>query len=346
MPRCNGSYIGFDVNPNANVASGIWTVREAETYLRSDKWPATPAVLGAPTGVALNQAVSLTWTAPASGSTPTDYIVQYSSNAGATWSTFSDGVSTATSATVTGLTNGTGYIFRIIAVNVMGEGPAGSASGTVTPDGDANFASVSVLLKFDGSSIDDLSSAARTVDVQGDAILSTAESKFGGKSLYCDGTGDGVTITHGTTDGFAQTSGDWTIEMWAYPTEQRQQHLFIISGPNLDIVGLQGALTSGGGIESNDASGGGFAGGSYSINVWQHFAFVRSSGTTTIYKDGVSQGTTSQAPAGNGTRMAFGFSAPNFGNFFFKGYLDDIRYTQGVARYTSDFTPPGSLPTA
>lgn len=133
MPRCNGSYIGFDANPNPNAASGMWTVREAENYLRAGKWPATPTVPSAPTGLAGDQEVALTWTAPTGGSTVTDYIVQYSSNAGATWTTFNDGVSAATSATVTGLTNGTGYIFRIIAVNALGESPAGSASGTITP---------------------------------------------------------------------------------------------------------------------------------------------------------------------------------------------------------------------
>lgn len=133
MPRGNGSLIGVDAAPNANVASGIWTVRESETYLRANKWPATPTVPGAPSGTPGNAQVSLTWTAPTGGSASTDYIVQYSSDSGTTWTTFSDGVSTNTSATVTGLTNDTGYIFRIVAVNALGQGPAGSASGTITP---------------------------------------------------------------------------------------------------------------------------------------------------------------------------------------------------------------------
>jgi len=94
----------------------------------------------APTGVsgtATSGQVALTWTAPTVLSqTPiTDYVVQYSSNGGSTWTTFSDGTSASASATVTGLTNGTAYTFRVAAVNAIGTGAYSSASGSVTPAG-------------------------------------------------------------------------------------------------------------------------------------------------------------------------------------------------------------------
>ena len=78
--------------------------------------------------------VALSWTAPISngGSAITDYVVEYSSNGGSSWSTFTDGTSTVTSATVTGLTNGTAYTFRVSAVNAAGTGAA-SATVTATP---------------------------------------------------------------------------------------------------------------------------------------------------------------------------------------------------------------------
>jgi len=213
---------------------------------------------------------------------------------------------------------------------------------------DLLFANVAVLLNFEGASIVDASAAARSVNVLGNSSQSTTQVKHGSKSLFCDGDseGTGVTISHATPDGFAANAGDWTIEMWAYPTSLHNGHLCIISDAGLSTVGLQWHLTSSGQMVLNSAAAGAFQGGSYAANQWQHFAAVRSSGVITIYKDGVSQGTTTQTPGGNGTTIAFGQSSGNFGSNYFQGYLDDIRYTRGAARYTSSpFAPPRDLQT-
>jgi hypothetical protein len=63
----------------------------------------------------------------------TDYTVQYSTNSGSTWTTFTRSASTATSVTVTGLTNGAAYTFRVAAVNVIETGSYSAASSAVTP---------------------------------------------------------------------------------------------------------------------------------------------------------------------------------------------------------------------
>jgi alpha-tubulin suppressor-like RCC1 family protein len=93
--------------------------------------PAAPTGLA---GTAGNAQVSLAWTAPSVlTQTPiTDYVAQYSSN-GSTWTTFNDGTSTGATATITGLTNGTAYTFRVAAVNGIGQGAYSSASSAVTP---------------------------------------------------------------------------------------------------------------------------------------------------------------------------------------------------------------------
>ena len=97
---------------------------------------------GAPTSVTAslpatygNTTASVSWTAPAMLGSPglNDYIIQYSSDSGSTFTTFSESVSTSTSVTVTGLTNGFAYVFRVAAVNNIGTSPYSTASNSVTP---------------------------------------------------------------------------------------------------------------------------------------------------------------------------------------------------------------------
>ncbi|MEO8619597.1 MAG: fibronectin type III domain-containing protein [bacterium] len=97
----------------------------------------TPATVpDAPTNLVATAGLTnaaLTWTAPASsgGSAITTYVVEFSANGGTSWSPFAHSASTATAITVTGLTNGTAYQFRVSATNALGTGAtSGTASAT------------------------------------------------------------------------------------------------------------------------------------------------------------------------------------------------------------------------
>jgi hypothetical protein len=94
-----------------------------------------PAAPAAPTATAGNGQAGLAWTAPFdSGSPITDYDIQFSRDNGVNWDTFADGPSTATSTTVTGLSNGTAYVFRVAARNANGLSTYSPASApAVTP---------------------------------------------------------------------------------------------------------------------------------------------------------------------------------------------------------------------
>ena len=78
--------------------------------------------------------VRLDWAAPASdgGSPITDYIIEQAPAGGSVWTVLNDGTSTTTSYLVTGLTNGTGYQFRVSAHNAVGDGPT-TTPVTATP---------------------------------------------------------------------------------------------------------------------------------------------------------------------------------------------------------------------
>jgi titin len=82
--------------------------------------PGVPAALNVE--VDSGQAL-LTWTAPDGGGRAiSDYIIEYRLEASNTWTTWNDGVSTATSETITGLTNGESYLFRVAAKTSFGTG--------------------------------------------------------------------------------------------------------------------------------------------------------------------------------------------------------------------------------
>ena len=74
------------------------------------------------------RSVSLAWVTPvkANAGSVTDYIVQYRLQGATTWITFRDGTSTARKATVTGLTSGQVYEFRVAAKNKSGTGTWGA----------------------------------------------------------------------------------------------------------------------------------------------------------------------------------------------------------------------------
>ena len=77
--------------------------------------------------------VILSWTPQSSGGAPiTDYLIQYRTGSDA-FATFTDGVSTTTTATVTGLTANTLYDFKVFAINSYGTGVPVTGSATTTP---------------------------------------------------------------------------------------------------------------------------------------------------------------------------------------------------------------------
>ena len=78
---------------------------------------------------------------------------------------------------------------------------------------------------------------------------------------------------------------------------------------------------------------------SLTINTWHHVAITRQNGTCRLFIDGTERGSATNTSSFNDTKFAVG-SQTGTSNSFSSGYIFDARFTIGLARYTSNFTPP------
>ena len=216
------------------------------------------------------------------------------------------------------------------------------------PPSDPYFSSVSLLLHFDGAnnstSFPDSSPVGHATTAGGDVFISTAQSKFGGASAYFDGTGDGVEISDDASLAFG--GDDFTIEAWVYPLNASGVNTIFGqrtygSETQLALVFYVLSGTTHMVVSSNGSSWAINFSGSLSVpnNQWSHIAMVRHGNEWTIYVDGqVSQTTTSSISVYDSTADARAGKSLSGQDFY--GYIDELRITKGVARYTAAFTPP------
>jgi hypothetical protein len=117
-PLTNGTAYTF-TSTATNTAGTSTSASTASAAATPAGVPLSPSSI---TGSGLGASTTISWTAPTSdgGSPITDYVIEYSVAGSGTWTTFSDGTSTATSATITGLTAGNAYEFRVSAKNLIG----------------------------------------------------------------------------------------------------------------------------------------------------------------------------------------------------------------------------------
>ena len=216
-----------------------------------------------------------------------------------------------------------------------------SALGSTT--GDVYFPQTKLLLPFDGANgattTSDLSNTNRTVTFYGTAQLSTAQSKFGGSSLLLDGNSDYLTVPHVSSDIVTEL----TLETW-FKTSSSAFQTLIGSWNQTSNTGsyiqMDGGTPNGGvnGSYQITSSSGGYADGN-----WHHVALTRNtSNLLTLWLDGVSKATTTDSTALPTSPFYIGRLAHSSLTRYFDGYLDDVRWTPSVCRYTSNFTPPTS----
>ncbi len=177
----------------------------------------------------------------------------------------------------------------------------------------------------------------KTITANGNAQILTTQSKFGAGGAYFDGTGDYLSVP--ANSDFDLSSGNWTIDWWEYLNSVPTNTLFFSTygGGN---AGYE-VYYDGSGIRLWEEGGGYTVNFTPSLNTWQHIALVRNSTTVTLYVNGISQGNFgADKPFNNDNgSLKIGYES---GMAYLNGYLDELRISKGVARWTSNFTPPTS----
>lgn len=207
---------------------------------------------------------------------------------------------------------------------------------------DPLFSDVELLLHFDGANnsttFTDSSSNAFTITPSGDAVISNAQSRFGGTSGYFDGTEDSC-LSSPSSSAFA-FDGAFTVEAW----------LYAISWPSYcwlcDFRNDSGAYTFGFGsgqfypyLGGNDWQS---AGSVLPTGEWVHVAFVYDGTDIRMYANGSLYRTETESGMTQGNCPIAIASRFTQDQEFFNGYIDELRITK-AARYTgSSFTPPAA----
>ena len=209
------------------------------------------------------------------------------------------------------------------------------------------------LLHFDGAdastTITDESGKSWTVSA--DAQIDTAQSKFGGASLLLDGTLDWITSADHADwrlDG-GSNSNAWTIDFWVrfngdpgtarmglvqqWATDDNYWSFTLVNN-TLEIKIRESASNT---VLLTNAW-------NPAADTWYHVACVKN-GTTgyLMFIDGTQIGSTqtdiSPMPDFAGS-IFVGIYNDSTGNYYLNGWMDELRISKGVARWTANFSVP------
>ena len=186
----------------------------------------------------------------------------------------------------------------------------------------------------------------KSITNNGNVSISSTITKYYSRSMQFNGTS--AYLLTSTSSDLAPGNGDFTIECWFY----------IDATPSDDPI-----------FESRSVNGGtdGFTLTAFSSSViriftssailsisnlsyqgrWVHIAICRRSSVTSMFIGGILQGTTTSL--GNLTNNDLIVGGGRYGagatisHFFGAGYMTDVRFYKGFAKYTTNFTPPNQI---
>ena len=219
--------------------------------------------------------------------------------------------------------------------------------------GDVNYNDVSLLLLMNGANGSTVFTDSSNSDLSNSFLgvnISTAESKFGGSSAYFDGNGDYLAVA--SSSGLAFDTADFTFEGWANitthlnapkmftnwngnPFSINHWSLHIDHPTNSEKVSFWFYNHSGSSPLLVSTS-------SISTNTWYHIAVTRSGNTFRLFVNGIEEASaTSSASIDGGGSFPVEIGGDSIvTDRYLHGYLDGLRITKNVARYTSNFSVP------
>ena len=219
---------------------------------------------------------------------------------------------------------------------------AGGRPLTAVVAADPHWASVASLLHLDGAHggttfTDEV--AGTTWSRAGNAVLDSSQAKFGASSASFDGSGDRLA---GTSGSLVFGTADFTIEFFVRPSSATPGGGRWIISP---VFAPDAWYAFGYNPTTKQFVAAGQTGTGqlpYTADEWHHVAIVRSSGVLTIYINGVSMGGRANTQNYASSTLYVGGTDTNISavSSWLIGHIDELRVTNGVARYTANFTPP------
>src|SRR5262245_12091095 len=225
------------------------------------------------------------------------------------------------------------------------------APPTALVEADGNDSFTKILLHFDAPAggvvhVDTSPSNRGVAVVATSAATSAIQARFGTTSLSLNGTNQ--YLQYPDHADFDVGSGDFTIDMWIWPLSNGVQRQLVGQG---DASGTDASTNFRMGLNASNVMFG-FVGGSANAVLtgttkvmansgWHHVALVRDGNTIRMFLDGFQEASASFI--GSVTNATSNFSIGIVGAFssqLWNGYIDEFRFSKGVARWKTAFTPP------
>lgn len=201
------------------------------------------------------------------------------------------------------------------------------------------------LLHFNGADASTTfpDESGKTWTVNGDAQLDTAQKKFGSASGLFDGTGDALTITNAE---MAPGTGAFTLDFWIRHSAASTQVYYDSREAGAGNSGFILKLDADKKLIVFTSSAIKIQGTTVLVaDTWYHVALVGNGGadgsrTLKAYLGGTQEGSTSTHDYSfSNTAARIGISQDG-ATPAFAGWMDEFRLSIGIARWTSNFTPP------